>query len=84
MYSLPRLRAAQATISLGATLAYLAALAALVGGLILLHGSGGEEAPLLDARATQAADPAFTIPPAGQSPAVETTDSLPEEMAPTF
>lgn len=84
MYSLPRLRAAQASISIGAALTYLAVLATLVGGLVLLNIGGGEEAPVLDARATQAAEPAYTVVPAGPSPAVETTDSLPEEMAPTF
>jgi hypothetical protein len=84
MYSLPRLRAAHASISIGATLAYLAVLAALIGGLILLHVTGGEEAPILDARATQAVEPAFTVVPAELPPAVVTTDELPEEMAPTF
>ncbi len=84
MYSLPRLRAAQAPISIGAMLAYLAVLATLVGTLILLHVTGGKEAPILDARAVQAAEPAYTVVPAGPSPAADTTDSLPEEMAPTF
>lgn len=84
MYSLPHLRAARMRTPMAATLACLALIATLVGGLALLQIGGGEELRVLDARAAQAVEPSFTVAPAEQAPMATTTDELPEEMAPTF
>ena len=85
MHPLPHLRApsGKAAQPVVATLACVAAILALVAGLAVLGSPGGEQ-PMLQADAAQAAV-ATPLPAAAadQAPGA-VSDSLPEEMPPTF
>lgn len=87
MYPLPHLRApsGKAAQPVVATLACVAAILALVAGLAMLGGAGGEQ-PMLQAGAAQAVVAApLSSTAAAPAPAPSAvSDSLPEEMPPTF